>query len=403
MTNTRWGTLRVGRTFASETYSLSHQVNATTGEQSVSITGTETAPRLTEAQLIAIEEDFIAAKDQSLPVYFSSKTEHTGYYLVKDAGVVVTRYPEASQIVWNLSLQRIGTENAVDQESRVSPLVRTNNFALTGERWLAPSIGHYAFYTGSTSPSGTVSRTSSDGAITVYRGVPAGINPQWGCSPENYVLGRSRVLIGGVERSGVRFRIPPASNDWMMHNGLLSVEYNASATLRISTWDTGAWVPKDWNVSVGGGAITAWESMVVLRNDMEMTVLRFIDSRSPGRTIMDLTLRRGSRFVEVYVQTSSAATIDAHLVVNETTTNNDSTGYVVATSNDASGNKMVAGSARTFTGSTTGGVSLAATRTFGFFLGIVQDGSSAVSGDSAVNLRDQYIGAMAETVAAVRR
>lgn len=406
MTNVKWGTLQVGRTLMSETYTVSHQVNATTGEQSVSLSGTEVSPRLfTDAQCTALVEDIIGMKDQTVPVTFSSKTNHSGYYKVKDAGAIHTKLQEGTLVEWNLSLTRLGTENSVDQESRVAPVLRVNDFSLTGQRWLAPPVNHYAFYSGSTTPSGSVDRVSTEGTVKVWLGVPSGINPQWGCAPADYVKGRARVSIAGVERSGTRFRIDPsATTAWEIQNGIFKAEYVAAATMRLSTWNGTTWEAKDWYISVGGTNILAWESITVLRNDMEMVVVRFIDSLSPGRTLVDVTLRRGARFIECYVQTTTSATIATHVVTNETSTDNTASGgYVVATADDALGNRLVCGSARTCTGSTTGGVSKAATRTFGFFLGIVHNGAAAVAGDLATDIRNQYIGAMSETVAAVSR
>jgi hypothetical protein len=205
-----------------------------------------------------------------------------------------------------------------------------------------------------------------------------------------------------VERTGLAFRIPDPLL-WQISNGLIRVSPLASSgLLNIEVWDGTSWEAKAWNVSVGSN-ITAFEAVTVLRNDFEMVTIRLVDSLAPGRTLFDITLRRGSRFVECFLQTNSSATLGAHLQTNETTTNNAASGYIVATSNDAAGNKFVAGSARTFTGDITGGLTKAASTSLGFFIGVVLNGSSAISGDSATDLRDQYIGAMSETVTAVRR
>jgi hypothetical protein len=403
---TTLGTLRVGRLILKENFSISDQVNATTGESSVSLTGREIYPQagVTDAMILSRQEDFIGMLDRSVPVTFSVKSNNDGYYVVHDVGATLTKWEaEATFLDWTLSLQRVGAENAVDQESRVAAVVRANDFALSGERWLAPPPAHYAFYSGS-NPSGSVLRplADSEGTIKVYRGVPANFNPRWGVTPTNYLAGRSRILVGGVERTGVAFRISDPLS-WQMSNGLIRVTPMASAGLiNIEAWDGTSWEGKAWDVSVGS-AIGAFEAATVLRNDFEMTTIRLVDSLAPGRTLLDITLRRGSRFVECFLQTVTSATLGAHLHTNETTTNNAASGYVVATANDAAGNKFVAGSARTFTGDTTGGLSKATSTSLGFFIGLVLNGSSAISGDAATDLRDQYIGAMSETVAAVRR
>jgi len=207
---TALGTLRVGRMTLKEGFVISDQVNATTGESSVSLTGREIYPGVPEATVIARQEDFIAMFGRSTPVTFSSKSNNDGFYIVHDVGAVLTKWEaEATYLDWTLSLTRVGAENAVDQESRIASVVRANDFTLPGDRWLAPPPLHYAFYTGGTTPSGSVLRALADGegTIKVYRGMPANTNPRWGCTPSAYIAGRSRILVGGVERTGLSFRI----------------------------------------------------------------------------------------------------------------------------------------------------------------------------------------------------
>lgn len=399
-----WGTLQVGRLQLRETYDLLYAVNATTGEQSVSLEGMESTPPWTEAQLEARSHDLISLLDQAIPVVFSSKGDHTGMYVVRDVGAKVTRWPEATSLPWTLSLGRIGSENAVDMESRLGSVVRTNSFALTGERWHAPAIGAYAYFTGTTPPSGSVGRALADaeGTISVFRDIPAIANPVWGITASNYLLGRSRLTVDGQERSGVGFRI--ASTAWVLTNGVIRVSPLASsAMLRIEGWDGAAWSTHDFDITVATDLAPPLNAVTVIRNDFECVVIRLVKDRAPGRTMVDLTLRRGAAFVEGFIQTDSSATLGVKTDSSVTTTNNDATGYIVETANDASGNKLTLGVPITFTGSTTGGVSKAAVIQLPFYVGYVIDGSSAVSGNTAIDLRDQYIGTMTEQTLAVKR
>lgn len=80
-----------------------------------------------------------------------------------------------------------------------------------------------------------------------------------------------------------------------------------------------------------------------------------------------------------------------------------SSGYVVASGNDADGNRFVVGSALNFTAHASGGVTKTATTTMDFFVGAVVNGSSPASGDEVTALRNQYIGALPEMVNGVRR
>lgn len=394
-----WGTLQVGRIVLGETYSISHQVNATTGDQSVTLTGQESAPPLTEAEARAKAEDLIAMMDRDTPIVFSQKTNHTGFYRVNDVGANITEWDEAKFFTWNLSLIRIGTDNAVRMESRLTGLTRQNDFSLTGERWHAPSIGAFGYTTIGSAPSATV-RTGADGAISVYRGIPSGINPRWSVTAQSYMAGRVRFLVGGVERSGVGFRSIPTG--WELNNGLVRVQPVLNA-LRVGAWTGGAWHDKDWGVFTDSSdLVNQWDQCTVLRNDPEMVTVRLVKAIAAGSAILDLTLRRGSRILEGYMQRSTSGELKVRLAVAEPFTNNSASGYIVASANDANGNRFAAGSARTFSTHANGGVLRAAATRFDFWVGVVAGGESAVSGDTATDLRNQYIGAMAEMTRAVQ-
>lgn len=399
-----WGSLQLGRIPLRETYSLSNQVNATTGEQSVSIEGMESSPPFTEAQIIARSEDMTALLDQVMPVTFSDKTTQTGFYVVRDVGVPVTKWPEATYFTWSLSLGRIGTENAIDMESRLGSTVRLNDFSNTGERWHAPAVGAYGYFTGNTPPASSVNRVlaDSEGTLVAFRSIPAAVNPVWGITAPNYLRGRSRVLVGGVERSGIGIRV--ATTDWQLTNGLVRVTPLSSAAMfKVEYWDGGAWSGYDFDVTVGSDLVPPFTAMTVVRNDFECVVIRLVKDRAPGRCLIDLTLRRGARFVEGFLQTDSSATLGVKTDIAVAGTNS-TTGWVRQTANDVNGNRLMVGSPRTFTANTTNtGLSKASVTTLTFMIGGEIDGSSAVSGDQATNLYAQYIGSLSEQVLAVKR
>lgn len=401
-----WGVVTVGRIQLRETYDLSHQVNATTGVQSVALEGSESAPPWTEAELNARQQDLMAMLDRALPIVFSSKDQHTGFYTVSDVGTKLTDWPEATFFGWTLSMQRIGTENAVDIESRLGSVVRQNSFALTGTRWHAPAIGHYGYFTGSSVPGSSVARVlaASEGTITTYLAIPANINPTWGITAPNYLRGRARVIVDGQERSGVGFRVAPGAS-WEATNGLVRVSPASSGyMLDIGGFDGSTWSTEALDITVGSDLAPPFDAMTILRNDFECVVVRLIKSKSPsGRTLVDLTIRRGSRVIEGFIQTDTSATLGVKTNASLTTVNNAATGYIVASGDDSEGNRFTMGVPITFTGSTTGGVSKAASVELPFYAGWVINGGSPASGDSAVNLRDQYIGALTEQALAVKR
>ena len=402
-----WGVAQIGRVYLSETYTLSEQHNAGTKERSIQISGQDftTWRSHTDTDVRRSQEDVLGLADQLVWVVFQNKTEQNGYYQVHDVGADLLEWPgEARSFNWSFILKKFGPDSAVDLESRLGAAVRSNNFALTGERWHAPPIGHYAYFTGSTLPASTMSRTSQDGAISVYRGIPAAINPRWGSPVASYAGGRVRILTDGYERNGTVLRA--TATNWELSNGLVRVLHlTSNGMLQISSWGGAAWETKAWHIARGGAttSLGTFDQMSVTRNDPELCTVRLMKNASPGRTLVDLTLRRGSRFVEVYVQTDTASTLGAYLQTTEAASDQTATGYVTASGNDADGNRFIVGSSKTVTYTTNQGISKAAVTGLDMYIGSVVDGGSAVAGDAAVDLRNQYIGAVSEMVVAVRR
>src|SRR5688500_10208017 len=214
------------------------------------------------------------------------------------------------------------------------------------------------------------------------------------------MAGRARVRVNGIERSSIRLKMS-GSDTWELDNSLVRISWVGDA-LRVSTWDGTDWRNKDWAVfSSSASRVTSWDQATVLRNLPEMVGIRLIKAVATGGGVyLDLMLRRGSRFVDGYIQRSvSADQLIVRLVTAEAYTSN--TGYQIATAADANGQKFVAGSARSFTGHANGGVVKASTRTLDFFLGI--EPSGAVAGDVAADLVQQYIAVPNEQTGVVVR
>ena len=370
MAQYNWGDLQIGRILLRETLDATE---AGGDDRTLDLDGQESYPPLTRAQVIARHDGINALiPGQVIPVTFTDKPERSGYYAVKNSSAAYTEYrTETVTSDWKVSLDRIGSDAETDLQSRLTGAVRLNDFSLSGERWHAPPIGHYGYYTGSTNAT-VMTRTGADGAMTVYRGVPANISPRWGCAPANYLTGRARALTtGGQEVYGVA--VPLAATGWSVANGLVNVTTSASGSIDVQTYSGGAYRSKSWNVSVAGSgsSITSWDGATLLRNDPEMVILRLVKGLNPGRATLDLTLRRGSRFVEGYLQTGTAATLAAYRSSLETNTSVAASGYVTASADDSDGNTFVIGSARSFTAHTNGGIIKSAATAMDFFIGAV--------------------------------
>lgn len=396
-----WGSLRLGKVLTREGYTLG-ETPALGGSPVLTISGQDAAPQtgMTDADVRARQTDIVGLLGTYIPVTFEFKTEHNGYYRVASVDTAKVSWPsEAVGASWTVGLERVGPENAVDLESRLSQVVRANDFALTGTRWHSPPIGHYGYYTGTTNPSGTVSRAGAYGTQLTYLGVPANVNPRWGATTAAFIVGRVIMTRSGVERASGRFPMEPTG--WVLDNGLVRISpLTSNGQLFIESYDGSAWEGKNWHIAKGGAttSLGSFDSAEVIANKFHIVTIRLMRNAAPGRTFVDVTLRRGARFAEISLQTNASTTLGAYLNTNEAATDGTASGYIVATADDASGNKYAAGSPRSVTFNANGGISKAAVTALDLWIGSVVGGAGAASGDAATDLRDQYIGAMPETL-----
>lgn len=412
---TTFGTIQVGRLTLTELpqqavapASAAPSSTTPTG-RTLQILGEESLPAytpLTLAQLQARQADILGLTGAFVPVVFTDKSDLNGYYTVTDASVSQVNWNgETSTVGWTIDLMRIGTDTEVDIESRLTGGTRTNSFSATGVRWHAPAQAAYAYFSASGNSPSVVSRTGSEGALSVYTTLPTPAIPRWGCAVGSYLGARARFVDANqLERTGIQFQTTAAG--WTLHNTLVRVSPLVVGTgvLSIDAWTGGAWQTKNWDLLYAGTSLGQPLTVSVLRNEPEIVVIRLLWNTTSGRVTADLTLRRGSRFVEFYVQAQNSGTIKIVRGTAEAGTNGGSGEYVAATANDGSGNKYIVGSAKTNTQDlANGGISLAATLSLDAFVGVIAGGSGAISGDAGSDLYAQYLGAPAELVQGVRR
>ncbi|MFE4671121.1 carbohydrate binding domain-containing protein [Streptomyces sp. NPDC056723] len=368
-----YGDLKVGRLLLRETFKAGESVGT---ERTFDLEGQESSPPLTRTDLVWRHDNLLALEAGCVhPLTFTDKPERNCYVNLNSASADYTEWRgEVVTSDWKLGMTRLGSDAEIDLQSRLTGVARVNDFSLSGERWHAPPIGHYGYQTGNTSPS-TMSRTGGDGAMTVYRGIPAGVSPRWGCLPTAYLNGRVRLTSNGTELCGVDQALAPTG--WALGNGLVNVAPGASASLDVQTYTGGAWRSKLWNVSVAGSAasITGWDGATLLRNDCEQVILRLTKGLNPGRATLDLTLRRGSRTVEGYLQTSTSNTLAVYRSTLEANTSFAASGYVTAAGDDVDGNQFAIGSARAFTTHPNGGIQKSAATSMDFWIGAVLSGA----------------------------
>lgn len=324
---------------------------------------------------------------------------HTdGWWRLTDVEIDRVAYQTGWEAVrWAASLARIGTSAEVEWESRLVGALRANDHLLTGERWHAPVPGHRAWWADTSAP-GTVERTSTDGPVTVYRTLASTDDPIWQVDPDLWYDAAVTVEVDGHPVSGTD--VQPGA-DWRLTNGLVAIQ-PSGADLRVTSYD-GTWDTVDWTVDVDATDVTGWLPPQILRNLPHVATLRLVaDTTGPGRTVLDLTLLRGSRTVAGRLQHNDSATLKVERSTVEAAT--AFTGGIYASTASAAGHRWVLASADSHTADTVNGaISAAAVTSLDLAVGHEIDGGTAQAGDTAADLLNQHLGAPAETIRPVRR
>jgi hypothetical protein len=396
-------TVLIGRLALREDDFVSESTDSS-GGRTFSLAGQESIPRLSASAVAKRREDILAISGQFIPVVFTTKTYLNGFYKVDSSSGSIEDWKDDMRIFpWNIALTRVGTKSDIDIESRLSgSLTRANNFAITGVRLHAPAINHVGYWTDATVTS-AVTRATQDGNIKCYLGIGETVSPRWAIDPIDYGKGRVRFLDDeDIERAGSS--VNPNPMDWELSNGLVRIRpLSSGGVLEISAWSGTAWLTKAWDLRAGGVALPTFTHCTILYNEFEAVTIRLMSPLAAGgRVYVDITLRRGFRIAEIYIQSEVGTTLKVVRATTEAGT--AGAGYITATANDGDANKYIIGSAKTYTADTVnGGIEKAATATLDAYIGVVFGGTGAVAGDLAADLQKQYIGAPSELVQGVRR
>jgi hypothetical protein len=231
-----------------------------------------------------------------------------------------------------------------------------------------------------------VLRDGSDGFVPVYTGIPMDTNLRWGCAPDRYGEGRVRFIDDlGFERTGTSVKTDPA--DWSLHNSLVKVTPDGG-TINVLAWDLG-WQATAFDLKYAGNVLGTPAAVTVFRNDHEMVQIRLLWNITPsGRVTADLTLRRGARYVEVFMKAMTAGTMA--IAPTTPTASSSGSGFVGASD-------FFVGSPNAFTGDTiNGGISKSATASLDAVVGVL------VGGETANATYKEFLGGPTERVIGVR-
>ena len=381
----------------------------------LSLRGVLLGSTLAESQ--ALRDELLAAAElgRVSPVTWTGDASLDGFYRIRSVSVEVRSLNAAGFVPFQVELEQIGTAGDLVFRTKLTGTVAANDHGITeaeSAAFHAPPRGHVAYDTGSAVP-GSVVRTGSGGAIRTYRDVSFTVDPFWSiAAASSYYNAAVKVSTGATLRERAGLSVANDPGNFRLENELVRVTPNATGgRLDVSHHDGTQWeTAKVWRIQSGGADVDAWDAIAVLRNTPDECAVRLTrDVTAGGRVTLDLSLRRGSRFVEGYLTRHAAATLKVVLATAEAGTNITPTAgsgvaAVRATTNDGDGNRYVVGCAKTFVSDlATGGLAIASTATLDFFIGSEIAGGGAVAGDSADDLVGQYLGVLAADTVALRR
>jgi hypothetical protein len=386
-----WGQVTIGGIVFREELKISES-----GDGGLNISGQESTPPSPKDEVRAAHENLLGLRGRIVPVVFTDKEQVSGFFYVESVtSELMELYGRTVTVSWRMELSRVGFGPDVEFESRFPFIARTDD--LTGSQvasfWHAPAPSASGYYTGSTVPSGSLDRVSSDGTVKVYTGLPTTTPPRWFASAEGYLVGSARVELDGRRHAGT---LTPPHDTWALSNGIIRVRPTSTGGIGVSVWrGIDGWsTEKVFSPTVSGVWLSVTPGVApeftILRNDPEEAKVRLTYPSSPGRVTVDLVLRRGARFVTGVLKRHAAANLGITRTVAEAGTS--FTGGIVATAGDAEDVRYLLGSSKAPSSSTTPTASMTRNTVtqLDFFLGAVFAGAPA--GDTHTDLLLQYLG-----------
>ena len=214
--------------------------------------------------------------------------------------------------------------------------------------------------------------------------------PTYHVTAADFYDGAATITVGGNTVVGRQISNDP--DGWVLSNGLIRCNPDGDGLLTVEVWDdtAGSWDAKQFDISVAASAFTAApDTVTVLRNSPEVAAVRVND----GGVNWDITLRRGVRYIEFFVDLPATAAWS--VLADPAEAASSTTAGMVATSDDAAGNKYVVLSpeAVTLTGDSLSKTS-SVTKVGTFMIGMELDGTSAATRDDLASMRNRYFAAM---------
>lgn len=367
----------------------------------------------------------------AVPIAISSTTEWDGWYEIVSADVSMppgalgtAASPGYLVFPWQVQARRLTAASNPMMDTYVSwggpiPNGLTFTDSTVANLWLPPN-----FYSaqgtsgGALWAVGTYTRTTADGEVmsswkngSASTSTTYSVRLSWSGPVTSAMSGAAKIQCdvgSGTWRSVVGRQIRQGL-DWRLDNGLMRIyEGSIAGTFRCAWWDGASWETKDYYVDGSSyvGAINNFKAVQVLRNSPETVAIRLWCATTTNTNrvvVVDVSLRRGSRYAELSVSTSDTLNGDGWRLRRTTseacsTVTNGVTIGLRATSNDAAGNRMAIASDYATTRDTTNGRLTVPSNRVSCRFGIASEvgGSSATGMDVASMLLSEFLNGITE-------
>lgn len=354
-----------------------------------------------------------------VPVTFSDAPRLDGFYRVTDVSLDYQMVGAGKGFVpYQIGLAAITDVHLSRVEYPTVYGLRGNAHSVTSYDLMAAVPGPTQDYTAPFTVDSSTSRPVAEGSAAVLvldDGATAAGGTGVGrliVAPASYYHAGCRVEYdvtgaGGFRQAVGRQSFAP-SGTLRVGNGLARavITYGTAAAskLEVQWWDGSQWDTATEfyleGVSVHGELV--YYSATILRNTAESCTVRFNvlpDTLATGATTVDVTVRRGSRWVMLYVQSVTEA--QWRLGFSTSTACTSLTSGLRRTSNNAGGNReiIVGSDAATFdttNGRVTSSLLIADPRRTTFAVGVELGGSGATGQNAAAAQLDEFFGVIDE-------
>jgi hypothetical protein len=386
-------------------------------DRTSTMSGRFVASSVTEAKLLRDELISMANSNLLLPLTYTGDTTFEGFCKLQNASINHAKLA-TGVLDYSITILVQGRTSEMLFESNMSGALLTNSHSLTTSDttygpFHALPVNAYS-YNHENAPTG-VQRATEEGNVTLFYGSDIRDKAaQWLVEPDNFYKGACKVYVNNTLRTG--YLAPNHPTGVLLTNGIIRLTSGSTTNesrFTLEFYDNGSWTSSR-EISFNSGSSTTdwnlWTTAQIIRNEPQECVVRFTsyssDDNGDGRLTVDATIKRGAHHISFVANQGPTASRAAASRINLQVTENggtfsDSTGYMVESSADSSGQKLIVGSPQGYTADTTNKLIHLSTAQFKTFVGYVY-GTSPLAHDTADAVRDQYLESVYENVRLVR-